>query len=504
MRRAIAALGAVLLAVSVAAAAWAQPEGESEIFPLGHTIESALGQGIRFQFGFTVGPVADPAQVARIALTWDAGGPETTVAIDLARDFSEAAWGFNAVYDFFPADPADLPPPMAQVFYRWEVTLRDGTRAAANGEARYADDRFAWRSGASDWLTLYTYSPALNLPLLMQRLEPVYDLLREQSATAPAFQVALYEPGDGWCPPAPDPTPTPDPATPTAIPEAARTPTPAPLPACDPDAVARAYAGAGFIAVMRPNANLAWLVDELGYRMAEAAWRDAWGAATVPAWFAAGLAQLYEMSPHASALILAQNAVQTNMDYTAAALQAVLTPPEGRARDSWYAQSVSLLLYLIDQYGPDAPARVARAIPTHPTFDEALAAVTGRDTRAHLARWRLWVLSDGAAAMGAWTPYRPPTPAPTLTRTPTPSLTPRPTGTPTATLTATRFGVPAMTPIPVTPSLTSTPGPPTNTPRPPNTPTPAGGGDSGGGGGMCPGAVALLLPVGALALLRRK
>ncbi len=490
----------------------ASAQVESPISILGHGVDVALGQGILFQMAFTFDPRPDVDQIDHIALTWEAAGRSVNLRVDPARHLFREEWGFNVVFPYAPANPAELPPPLSLVFYTWEVFLKDGARAALTDELFYADDRFAWRSAVAGGLTLYTYSPDLNALFLAQRLAPVYALLTEQSGIAPGFRVVIHEPGDNFCPPARAATPTDTPsltASPTVAqtwtptPEATPTPTPLPLPECDPEAVAQAYRDAGFIALLRPNAQLMWLETELSYRMAKATWREVWGAAEVPAWFEEGLAQLYEPSPHASAILLAQNAVRTNVDYGLDQLQTAPTSVEGRGRDPWYAQSVSLILYLVDVYDPDAPARVARAIPAHPTFDEALASATARDTAGHLARWRTWALSDAAERMTAWTPYNPPTPTPTLTRTPTLTITPRPTLTPSATPVPTRFGVPQMTPVRFTPTPTGTPRPPTNTPRPPNTPTPKVPG-GGGGGGPCPGAVALLAPAGVIALARRR
>lgn len=489
-----------------------QGEGEprqSEIFILGHSADVALGQGFRLQLAFTFSPEAAQGRIASIAAAWRSGGSEITLPVDLARDVFWEPWGFNVVYNYTPGDPAGLPAPMSQVIYMWEVALDDGTRASARGEFVYADDRFAWRSTASAWLTLYTYSDTLNTFLLAQRLEPVHALLRAHTGASPAFKVVLYEPGDDFCPPAPE-TPTPAArdsatatATPTTTPTITPTPTPAPLPACDAGAVAQNYRDGGFIVIRRANTALLDLHAALSYAMAKAAWRAVWGEAEAPAWFAEGLAQLYEPSPHASAVLLARDAVRAGADFDAAGLQAAPTSAQSHARDPWYAQSVSMALYLVDRFGPDAPARVAAAIPLHPTFDEALAAVTGRDTGDHLARWRTWILSDAAERRATWTPYLPPTPAPTLTRTPTPTLTPRPTHTPTPTARPTRFGIPAMTPIRPTRTVEPTPRPPTNTPRPPATPTPPGGG-AGGGGGLCGGATILLAPAGLVAWMARR
>ncbi|MBN1287177.1 MAG: hypothetical protein JXB47_17395 [Anaerolineae bacterium] len=501
---------------------------QSQIVMLGASHKVYFPSSIWVQAGVTFSPENDVKRIEQLTFTYELpDGRLVDVPVDPSLHVIEAAWGLNAIYRF-SFDAADRPPPMATIPYTWTLVLDDGATGTFEHEFVFADERFEWQAFTEEWTMLYTYSPAMSASMLLRDMRQVDARLRSDTRRTSFYTFVIYEPGDDFCPDDQHATPTPIPAfnpliatleaASTALAEAAvyRTPTPAvdltaateaastleitpaptvppatvtPLPPCDSEAAAQVYADAGMIALRQYTANLLYLKNDMADAMARRAWQAVWedpsgetsaeeaARGPIPAWFVEGLVRLYEPMAHAGAFAVTGSAVLAGDAFALEAMQPKPAESAGPGNllmiDPWNAQSITMVLYLVEQYGSDAPARVGRAIPDHATFDEALLAEIGEDEATLYQNWFAWVASAGDAISG-WTPYQLPTPTPTLTRTPTVTFTPSLTWTPSQTPFPTVFGVPVQTKALPFRSPTPTRRPPTNTPRPPVTATPRG------------------------------
>ncbi len=541
--------------VLVPGTAWAQDatpeaaEDHSQIVMLGESNKVIFPHSIWMQTAFTFTDQRIE-RIARLFFTYTLpNGRIVTVDVDPALYVTDASWGFNVVYTYTPNDPAALPDPMTTIPYTWTLTLDDGATGTVEGEFFYADARFEWEPVLEEWMTLYTYTESVNISFLQRALRTFNEQLRIDSQSTPLFRFVLYEPGDDYCEDAEaasspiDPALNPLAATLSALPTSAlptpaidfeatrgptRTPTPTPppatpdvLPLCRPEEVEQLYRAAGIIPLRRHTYNMLELQSDIAREMAEQTWRDLWGTAKadmVPAWFVDGLAQLYEPRAHAAEMIAAESAVRSGTEFSLAAMSTLPSDADEMATptgftpqiDPWHAQSVSMVLFLVDEYGPDAHARVARAIVEQDSFDLAMIDQTGFDAAENYARWREWISRPVADELRSWHPYLPPSPTPTLSRTPLPTFTPSIAPAATETPFPTQFGVPAQgAPVPFDPTPVPTPRPPTNTPRPPATNTPGHNGFGGMSGstllalGIGLGLVLVVLMVVGLIIMKR-
>jgi hypothetical protein len=170
-----------------------------------------------------------------------------------------------------------------------------------------------------------------------------------------------------------------------------------------------------------------------------------------PAWFAAGMVDLYAPTPKADRLTLTRDAARANRGFTAAQLETSNPDP------TWRLQVYSLILYIIDRAGIDGLMALAN---DRGAFSAAYERSTGEPLIDLIPNWQNWIFTRAAETAYVSDHLAPPTLTPSATFTAT--LTRTPTLTPTVTATATPSRVPT-----ITPSFTPSPRPATVTPRPP-------------------------------------
>ena len=266
-----------------------------------------------------------------------------------------------------------------------------------------------------------------------------------------------------------------------------------------------AYAAYGLIAIGLDPANLAWgrraIAHELSHVVVgQAAFRCGAG---IPSWLDEGLA-MYNEGPLEGAFRRPLDAaVESNrlfrLDGVAGAF-----PSEPEDAVLAYAQSWSVVDYLIREHGPERMNVLLQSFAGSGAIERALADAYGFDTLGLENRWRESLGLPGRAAQALPTPI--PIPSAPLFQTGTPQ--PQPTG-------AASGAPPPVAPQPATASPTVAPSaaassatPTATAPPPPQaTPTPSGGaGCNRSGGGTTSGldaALAALLAGGALLAIRR-
>jgi hypothetical protein len=234
--------------------------------------------------------------------------------------------------------------------------------------------------------------------------------------------------------------------------------------ACDPRDVQKIYKAHRFVVLRRAGLTLDRVQDQIVEALAGDMLDRLWqGSEVPPAWFQAGLIQLYGLLPQPAALTLVREANRADNLLPPGSLMATPVPGAATTR-LWQAQSYLLVLYLASRFGAEVPFEVARNAAKS-SFAEALRAATNRSFEEISEDWRAWLASDAAQAAVRWTPYQAttPTPSPVVTATPRPSNTPT-SSVPTATYTRqpTVTSPPSRTPIP--PTVTPSQVPPTPTP----------------------------------------
>jgi len=395
------------------------------------------------------------------------------------------------------------PRPFEAVDYLWEVTMRDGEVAQAQGQFYYADaERGLWRTAGRYPLILHWTNANLAGQVVWEEVMAAYGLLDRHTEDTPGFEFALYEPGARLCETVRDEANDDERTVVLARSDAAEYP-------CSEAMFAQLYAQHGMIFLQRASYGFSVLENHLIETMVRQTYAPMWVEVRVPAWFIEGLAALYRLRPGLAALEVTRSAARTGsahpIEVLAAGMPQDATYPE---QTVWEAQSYLLVLFLADRYGAEAPFQLARDAATNSAgFDGALQALTGDDQAGLWTEWQRWLFSDAAMRAVAWTPYMPttPTPTPTFTASPLPP-TATPSRTPTMTLTSTAdiLGNPQSTVVVL--QLTPTRRPTvTNTPLPPGSLPPAQPQQPSGEGdktqpdtGVIVGAVGVVFVVGIL------
>ncbi|NWG18046.1 MAG: hypothetical protein HXY41_15590 [Chloroflexi bacterium] len=405
------------------------------------------------------------SEIGTLTLTVEPVG-RPAVAVEVDRD----AWAvvrepFSELAYLWPVSPAQPLRLSQDVHYIWQVVTRGGEVARIEDTFTFTDPRVTWAQQDGESFNLAIPADGRDtlgnvLGRLRADLQPVYDLLAEQTGRSESFNLAVYTTVPAGC--ARD-----DDGSPVAVGLNSRTEIP-----CDPAAAEAIFRASGLDVVQSdsPGAN--------AIREAVVAYwtRRFYGWSNAPDWFAAGMAAFYSPVPRPGDLAILQAAARSDRLLAASALAGM---PE-TDRELWLAQSHGLVLYIASRRGVPGLFRLAREAAEAASFDAVFEAAAGMSVSALLPDFQRWLFSDAALAAFGFTPYQDATPTPTATLTPT--LTPTPTATqtptlppPTATHTPPGF-VPTLTPLPSpTASRTPTAAPASVTPRPPgslNTPTP--------------------------------
>ena len=423
-------------------------------FDVNGAAEILFPQVIRFSADLSI-PVSD---VEAVELTIEAEGRDP-VALDLDPEaIAEGETRFVYLWDI----PVDDPPILFNdITYRWTVEAADGASAEFEDSLTFTDPRadFAQVVGAEGRFSIAVSGGASRAGRLRQSLQPVYDLLVENTGRQPDSHWMIYE--GGLIPGCETDEET---GERVALGVASGIMVP-----CSRSTAEAIYAASG-VQVIEAPAGIP-VETAVARAMARDFYAPLWEGAAVPAWFAAGLEQFYTTAPKANLLPVVRDAARTNRLYTLPRLS-------GERSDDpvWGAQSYGMILYIVDQIGAQGLFDLARDFSAGELFDTVLERHVGVSMTALLPAWQNWIFTRDAESAYGITPYQPPTGTPTPSNTPTPTPPPTSTETRTPTATNTVYVTPARTPFPtVTPSRTPSPRPPSVTPRPPGsleTPTP--------------------------------
>ncbi len=387
------------------------------------------------------------------------------------------------------------------VTYRWAVVDGDEERHEAEGEVLYQPPGDTWRQSGEAPLRFMAVNPDLNLITTRQALTEGYEKMSALTGLNPDFNWAILPRDYRFCEEEEDAE-----GNPVFL---IRSANGDPFPCSEADG-RELFRRNGYRVLYRQAPGLLPFQNELIADAFDEFFGRYWRGQDVPGWFRAGLAQLYYVTSNPLALRQVQDASRADRLFSAGQLNGV--PEDAAERLAWQQQAYTMVLYLADAFGADAPFALAEDL-VGTSFTAALQDLVGEDFDSFLVRWERWLFTEAAGRAAAWTLYTPPTPTlpPTRTHTPFPptaTVTPTMTRTPspTVTSTATPGVVQIASPLPTYTPFTAIPPTPSNTPRPPGSldrPTTDDG--SGEGGGICPAALpALLLPVAGIALVQRR
>jgi hypothetical protein len=435
--------------------------------------------------------------VQRVGLEVTQGG---TVLRSGALNIEQTLFSSSPFTQFlyaWPLNPNSPPALLEPISYRWEIGSAGGVTTTAEGEVIFTPSP-DWRIGGEGVLRFAVAEPTLNVVAARQAVLPAYELMQTQTGESPEFNWAILPRGFQFCQVVQG-----EEGEESVVASLNGTTYP-----CTEEDGVDLLTAEGYQVLYRQGSGLLPFQNELVNAMFDEFYGAAWRGVNVPDWFRVGLRQYYHVTPDPLALRQVQTAARA--DRLLAAEEMARIPDDPEAETYWAQQAATLVLYLADRYGAEAPFDLAQQA-RRSGFDAALRRLTDTDLAEMMVDWARWLFEPGAETAAVWTVYQPTTPTPTPSRTatdlpptatrrPTASATPLPTDTPTATSRV----IQVASPLPTFTPVTAVPTMPTNTPRPAGSlDQPAGGG--GGGNGICPASLpALLLPFAAVVLVRRK
>lgn len=403
-------------------------------------------------------------------------------------------------YDW-PIPLEDAPELFVPVAYRWTLADAAGVQQEAEGEFLFAPGPPDFRHGGEPPLSFAIVDSNLNLRMARQAVLPAFTVMSTHTGLEPDFRWAVLPSGFAFCASIMDAdgnpasvvlAPAPEDEEPSAYP-------------CREEDAERLFTESGYQILRRRTVGLLPFENELVDAMFEAFYGQYWVGRNVPPWFRAGLRQYLHVNPDPMAIRYLQVEGRADRLFNAAEMQ---SEPGEVDRQLWEAQAYSLVLYVADRYGAEAPLALARRV-VESDWTQGFSDLIDGDLETLMAGWERWLYTDAATRAGGWTLYVPATSTPTATRTATPiplTATPPASATMLLTLTTTLTPTGAMTraaaPILTTATAVATP---TNTPRPPGSLTQPPSVGSEPGGGICPATLpAFLMPVAGLAAVQRR
>ncbi|MHB8626573.1 MAG: hypothetical protein ACYDBJ_16045 [Aggregatilineales bacterium] len=288
--------------------------------------------------------------------------------------------------------------PFQQVDYQWLITPASGSTVSGTGQFLYADTFRQWDANESAQqtivtpLTIYSDYPGLALDTVRHNVQQAYELITRNTNIQHTFTLIVYNATDHFCQASlkhPGFQVVVDPEDKAEF-------------LCDPAEAADLYAASGFTLVQRTSPLLEQLQDQIIAHIAEDAYNTLWKAAAEapPAWFSAGLAQMYGLVGHRYSLMLAREADRSEqlLGLDMLGLQPVSQVNDnGQLVREWNAQSLMLTLYIAAQFGGSAPFLMAQQIAQNGKFADALASVGKGITPTELYEgWKDWLFSSDA------------------------------------------------------------------------------------------------------------
>jgi len=334
-----------------------------------------------------------PAEISRVALS---------IWVDRASAFEEVLERHPA---FTPARDVEVSwtwdmrkigglPPGTGLSYSWTVQDASGAKwQTEKNTFQFDDERFTWRLLEQDKVKLYWYegSDSFARQLLQAALDAVAKL-REDTGAELAREVRIYIYNG------------------TRALQEARI-----FPQIWEGGVA--FPEFGTIAIGVSTDNLDWgkgavaheLAHQVSYQVTYSPYSE------LPTWLEEGMAMYAQGELPPDQAFMLSNATEQGSLFSVKSLASGFPADASQARLA-YAQSRSLVEFLINSRGRDRMTAFLKAFRDGLAYDEALKAVYGLDVEGLERAWRAYLGAPAATVA----------PAPALTAAPTPAPTPRP------------------------------------------------------------------------------
>lgn len=324
------------------------------------------------------------------ALTCGEVSNVTTFSLDAEREIDQR-WRWEIV-------ESGTLPPGSTLWWRWQLTTEAGEVFTLERETiTFEDDWFLWQTTQSDSLTVHWYrgSRALAQQMLTTAVETL-DRLAEETGLRLQDPIALYlyeNPGDLRYS----------------------------LPGAPSWIGGVAFPEHSVVLVVADETHTDYaqrtVSHELGHLVVE---RLSFSCLTdLPVWLNEGLAMVAEGEENAALQEVLEEAVEAGQLLTLRQIESAFSAHASRASLS-YAQSYSIVRYLIDTHGTEAITRLLAAFKEGMTTDEALEATYGFDAEQLESSWRA---SLGASSAKPDTSETRATPIPTVVLASNPTST---------------------------------------------------------------------------------
>jgi len=266
-------------------------------------------------------------------------------------------------------------PPGSRVIYWWTVENANGRRVETPPEEiEFNDDRYDWRRLTEDDVVMFWYQGDESFAReLMTAAHGALDRLEEDTGAALEEGVQMYIYAD------------------SADLQGAMI-----FPQEWTGGVA--YSRYGKLAIGIAPDELDWgtrtIAHELTHLVVHQVTLNPYG--DIPTWLDEGLAMHNEGEPEAAFVSILERAVE---DGGLISVRSLASPFSAETRQSLlsYAQSDSIVGYLIDEHGQDAMLELLNIFAEGSGYDDALKQVYGFDTDGLNARWVDWVTGQHAA-----------------------------------------------------------------------------------------------------------
>jgi hypothetical protein len=337
---------------------------------------------VELEFSLIVSVPPSDIQSGQVILSQDSGFQQT-IPLNLDTDINLANANSLEIRKAIRFELNNAPRPFERLDYEWRLTSVRGTDNLERWLLFQPDD-VEWQHTPADALRMYWHDDNLAANILREELQPAIDQIASDTETSPSLDFAIYSPGFEICVPEEDDEST------LVYPGR-------PQYSCSLDDLRDYYGNHGIAFIQPPDSGFDTLQNEMIEVMVIQAYAPGWVGRGVPVWFAEGLAQLYRQNINVGAVEIARSAEAQDMLLPPSRLENLL-PEDADAFDQrlWDAQSYTLVLYLADTFGEDAPIDLATAFPETESFDAALQNITGMTFAENFRLWRQWLRSDEA------------------------------------------------------------------------------------------------------------
>jgi hypothetical protein len=337
---------------------------------------------VELEFSLIVSVPPSDIQSGEVILSQDSGFQQT-IPLNLDTDINLANADSLEIRKAIRFELNNAPRPFERLDYEWRLNSVRGTDNLERWLLFQPDD-VEWQHTPADALRMYWHDDNLAANILREELQPAIDQIASHTGTSPSLDFAIYSPDFEIC--------VPDEEDESTLVYPGH-----PQYSCSLDDLRDYYGNHGIAFIQPPDSGFDTLQNEMIEVMVIQAYAPGWVGRGVPVWFAEGLAQLYRQNINVGAVEIARSAEAQDMLLPPSRLENLL-PDDADAFDQrlWDAQSYTLLLYLADTFGEDAPIDLATAFPEAESFDVALQNITGMTLAENFRLWRQWLRSDEA------------------------------------------------------------------------------------------------------------